>query len=148
MDIIVDIDGTLADCTHRLRHIQSEPKDWNAFFEACGDDAPIHTVINMVRGLARVSPNRVVFCTGRPERTRHKTVAWLSDWLDWDRAAIDIYMRPDETHAPDNVVKRKILEKIRADGFNPVLAIEDRQQVVDMWRSEGLVCAQVAVGDF
>lgn len=32
---VFDIDGTLADLTHRLHHIQKQPKDWDAFFDAC-----------------------------------------------------------------------------------------------------------------
>ena len=29
---IFDIDGTLADASHRLHHIQNGNKDWDAFF--------------------------------------------------------------------------------------------------------------------
>ena len=31
---IVDIDGVVADVRHRLVHVQSRPKDWDAFFDA------------------------------------------------------------------------------------------------------------------
>lgn len=34
MFIVFDLDGTLADCEHRIHHITKEPKDWRAFFEA------------------------------------------------------------------------------------------------------------------
>ncbi len=36
---------------------------------------------------------------------------------------------------------------MRHDGFDPKLAIDDRRRVVEMWRSQGLVCAQVAEGE-
>lgn len=146
MDIIVDIDGTLADCTHRLHHIQKQPKDWDAFFAATAGDTPILPVLEIVDGLARME-HRIIFCSGRPERTREATEKWLFLMLDY--ASIDrLYMRPDDNHSDDDTLKRWLLEKIRADGFNPVLAIEDRKRVVEMWRSEGLICAQVAEGDF
>jgi hypothetical protein len=45
-------------------------------------------------------------------------------------------------------VKRELLARIRSDGFDPAVAIDDRQRVVQMWRREGLVCAQVAEGNF
>ena len=33
MDVVVDLDGTLADCTHRLHHIRGRRrKNWDAFF--------------------------------------------------------------------------------------------------------------------
>ena len=38
---IFDLDGTLADCAHRLHHIQKEQKDWKAFFAAVGADIVI-----------------------------------------------------------------------------------------------------------
>ncbi len=36
--VIFDIDGTLADCSHRLHHIQKDPADWDGFYEACEDE--------------------------------------------------------------------------------------------------------------
>jgi len=36
MIYIFDIDGTLADVSHRLHYITGETKDWDAFFAACG----------------------------------------------------------------------------------------------------------------
>lgn len=145
MDIIVDIDGTLADCTHRLHHIQKQPKDWDAFFAACSEDAPIVPVLRMVKALDKV--HRIVFCSGRPEKWREDTERWLARHgvVEYRRP---MFMRPDGWHADDDTVKRVLLEKIREAGYNPELAIEDRKRVVDMWRSEGIICAQVAEGDF
>jgi hypothetical protein len=57
-------------------------------------------------------------------------------------------MRSDKDRRADDIVKRELLARMRADQFNPALAIDDRRRVVDMWRAEGLVCAQVAEGDF
>src|ERR1700722_7920995 len=34
--VIVDMDGTLSDATHRLRFIKEKPKDWEKFFDLCG----------------------------------------------------------------------------------------------------------------
>lgn len=44
---IFDIDGTIADCSHRLHFITGEHKNWDAFYDACLDDAPINDVIKM-----------------------------------------------------------------------------------------------------
>lgn len=49
MDIIFDIDGTLADCSHRLHWIQSKPKNWNAFF--AGMAAPEEDLVVVVNHL-------------------------------------------------------------------------------------------------
>ncbi len=45
---VVDIDGVLADATHRQHHLEGRPKDWDAFFAAVGEDPPIP------RGIARL----------------------------------------------------------------------------------------------
>lgn len=98
MDIIVDIDGTLADCTHRLHHIQKRPKDWDAFFAATADDRPIMPVVVMVSCL-RVNPaNRLIYCSGRPERTRAATVDWLRRHC---LSTAPLYMRADGDHQDD-----------------------------------------------
>ena len=59
-----------------------------------------------------------------------------------------IYMRGDTDFRPDDELKKGFLDKMRKDGFNPVMAVDDRQQVVDMWRRRGLTCFQVAEGNF
>jgi hypothetical protein len=59
-----------------------------------------------------------------------------------------LYMRSDNDYRADFIVKEELLAQLRADGYNPVMAFDDRQQVVDMWRENGLICAQVAKGDF
>lgn len=58
---LFDIDGTLSDLTHRLHHIQKEPKDWNAFFDGCGDDAPIKHIVNLAISLDDAEGPDVVF---------------------------------------------------------------------------------------
>lgn len=147
MDILVDIDGTIADCSHRLHWITTpnRKKDWDAFFAACHDDRPIMPVIAMVSCMRAHPGNRLIFCSGRPERTREATRSWLRrHCLPME----PLYMRGDHDRRDDDILKRELLARIRADGFDPVLAIDDRKRVVDMWRAEGLICAQVAAGEF
>lgn len=145
MDVIVDLDGTLADCTHRLHHIRGRGrKNRDAFFAGCHLDRPNDVVVALVHAL--VKEHRVIYCSGRPERTRRATEQWLADHVGI--AAPRLYMRGDHDRRADDIVKRELLHRIRADGFDPRLAIDDRSRVVQMWRSEGLVCAQVAEGDF
>lgn len=147
---LFDIDGTLADLTHRLHHISGEfddhgmtkPKDWNSFFDACGDDAPICHMIDLCRTLATHAS--VIFVSGRSDRTRHVTQKWLAV----NGLFGDIYMRKDGDHRPDHIVKAELLDKIVADGKRPIMAFDDRDQVVKMWRARGIPCAQVADGNF
>lgn len=75
-----DIDGTLADPSHRLHHIQKRPKDWDSFFAAVADDIPIEHMRDLCRFLQlTIVGTKVVFLSGRPERTRFDTQRWLAD---------------------------------------------------------------------
>jgi hypothetical protein len=47
----------------------------------------------------------------------------------------------------DHIVKEEMLARIRTDGFEPLAAIDDRKQIVDMWRRNGLLCFQVAASE-
>lgn len=146
MDVIVDIDGTLADCTHRLHHIQKQPKDWDAFFAGCVDDAPIGPIVELVESLAKAG-HRIIFCSGRSDRVRAETKEWLRVNFDYLYPQ-HLFMRKDGDHRPDNQVKKGLLADMRAAYLSPVMAIEDRAQVVKLWRDEGLICLQVAEGNF
>ena len=143
MKIAFDIDGTLADCTHRRHFVESKPKDWDAFFAACIDDMPILVAIEMLDALDRVGWHSIAFFTGRPERTRVATEAWLLKHCGTSAASNVIYMRENGDRRDDSIVKAEFLRY-----FVPDLIFDDRKRVVDMWRAQGIICYQVAPGDF
>lgn len=139
---IFDLDGTQADLSHRLHHIQQGRYDHDAFMAGIPDDLPIWPVIELAR--ACDAHAGVICTTGRPENTRASTESWLQRYDSPFRA---LYMRADGDTRPDHVVKRQMLEAIRADGYEIIAVIDDRQSVVDMWREEGLTCLQCAAPD-
>jgi phosphoglycolate phosphatase-like HAD superfamily hydrolase len=145
---IFDLDGTLADCSHRLHFIKKDPKDWDAFYAAMVDDPPVEAVMALCRSVALYSdpyrPIGVVVCTGRPERYRRETQIWLIKQFIPVR---EIHMRQDGDRRDDPIIKREMLAEIRKR-YRPILAVEDRTRVVAMWRAEGLTCLQCAPGDF
>jgi hypothetical protein len=57
-------------------------------------------------------------------------------------------MRPENDQRKDTVVKDEIYENHIKGRYNVLLIADDRQSVVDMWRSKGMKVAQVAYGDF
>jgi hypothetical protein len=149
--IICDIDGTIADCTHRLHHITGETKDWDAFYNACAGDAPIHKVIDILEALIGSDHEvSVVFISGRRESCRKATAAWL-DRVSDVLGSIEywIHLRADGDRRPDHIVKRELFEALPDEMRADVMCVlEDRSAVVEMWRSIGLTCLQVAKGDF
>lgn len=141
---IFDIDGTLADCSHRLPHIQKQPKDWRAFFAAVEHDAPIPHIIELACDLDAAG-REIVYVSGRSDECRHATVQWLK------RHGLPLgtlYMRKEGDHRNDDIVKAEILAELREQDYQPVMAFDDRNRVVEQWRRNGVPCAQVADGDF
>ena len=145
MIYIFDIDGTLADNSHRLHFIQGEVKDWEGFHTAQGDDMPIWEVITVARALAKAG-HGIVYSTGRMEKGRAVTQAWLNKYRVPHGP---IFMRKDGDHREDYVVKEELLGYIK--GVYPLAiggAFEDRQQMANMYRAKGIRVFQVAKGDY
>lgn len=140
--IICDLDGTLADCRHRLHHVlPGGPMNWTAFHDELHLDPVIEPVKKIVN--SAWTGDNVILTTGRPESHRELTEQWLRDNdVNYD----ELYMRPTGDTRPDAVVKREMLDAILADGYEPFIAIDDRPSVVQVWRDAGIVCLQAAPG--
>lgn len=153
MDVIFDIDSTLANCSHRLHFIQSKPKNWKAFFAGMEYDKPIDATVEVLRCLAMAeddygTQHRIIFCTGRPSSHEAMTRQWLVKHIgDWTEDC-PLFMRESGDYRPDYEVKQDLLAVMYEHGFDPKIAFEDRDQVVDMWRRNGIMCYQVAAGAY
>lgn len=137
--IIIDVDGTLALMNGR------SPYE----YDKCDTDLPNWPVVETVNDLMeanRTRERRFLFVSGREDSVYRKTLGWLNDHLI---AYPDgLYMRQEGDHRKDYVVKREIYESRIKSQYNVEFVIDDRKQVVDMWRSLGLTVFQVAEGDF
>ena len=118
-DILVDIDGTVANCEHRLHHIREKPKNFRKFMEACPDDTIIEPVRDILRDLDQFSHNRLVFCTGRSDLYRKETEDWIHAA---DLSSDAIYMRTQGDYRHDDIVKSELIDQIITDGYKPVIA--------------------------
>jgi hydroxymethylpyrimidine pyrophosphatase-like HAD family hydrolase len=146
MIYIFDIDGTLADLSHRLHFIQQKPADWDAFFAACPSDVPIPEVTAILRSL-RLAGHTVVLCSGRSDAVRIQTQHWMREL---EIGFSGLYMRKAGDHREDSVIKAELLDQILKDWSGQDIGgvFEDRQQVVAMYRAKGLRVFQVAEGKF
>lgn len=141
--VIVDIDGTCSDPSHRLHHIKDSPKNWDAFHDEVGGDACHEDVRLLVWALS--NPSGIIYMSGRMERCRADTLSWLAKH---GFPLAPLHMRPDGDYRQDYVVKSELADTLGLSGDTVWLALDDRQQVVDMWRARGIRCLQVAKGDF
>ena len=145
--VVFDVDGTLAHFdAERLGHlVHGQEKQWDAFHAAMATAEQIAPVAHLLRRL-KDAGETIVICSGRPEGWSQHTV----DWLEKNGLPFDaMYLRPhgwDAASDPD--VKRELLSRMRKDGFEPWIVVDDRSSVVEAWRNEGLICLQCAKGDF
>lgn len=142
---VFDLDGTLADCQHRVPLIDGSDDGYRAFFAACHADAPIPHVIDIMRDLIAAGHN-VEIWSGRSDECEAMTQAWLAaQGLD---PLLLTFMRRAGDKRPDDVVKRQMLRRAAKLGKRPDVVFDDRDRVVAMWRAAGIPCLQVAPGDF
>ena len=144
MDYVFDIDGTLADITHRRKYVASKPKNWKAFNAGMSLDVPNVPVVQMCK-LLHTQGHTIVLCSGRGSEQRGVTETWLAKHGILYHA---LYMRAEKDYRADYIVKEELLDQLLNDGYNPITVFDDRDQVVEMWRRRGLTCFQVAPGNF
>lgn len=137
--VVFDMDGVLSNASDRQHHIAN--RDWNAFFEACGDDEVIH---ELARLLSLLSPElHVVLLTARPLRVRPQTLEWLDrHQLRWDL----LCMREDHSGLEAREFKLRTVGELRAHGFDLQLAFEDDRKNADMFHAEGIPCVYIHSG--
>ena len=136
-----DLDGVLSDAASRQHYIEAGRRDWNSFFEACGDDPLIEEVACLLHLLdARL---QIILLTGRPLRVQPQTVAWLKRYdLRWDL----LIMRDYGDYAAAREFKRWTVSDLRHYGFDLRLAFEDDRRNLEMFRSEGIPCVYIHSG--
>ena len=144
--IVVDIDGTIAKVGDRLKYLQQEKKDWDAFYEHCDEDEPIDEMCQLVADLF-VLGRDIVFCTGRRESVREKTKNWLTQNVisTYDD---ELLMRKDGDWRHDTEVKPELLQKAGITPDDVYIILEDRDSMVAKWRELGYRCLQVNDGNF
>jgi 3-deoxy-D-manno-octulosonate 8-phosphate phosphatase KdsC-like HAD superfamily phosphatase len=132
--VMVDVDGTLAD----MRGVRT-PYEW----KKVGNDKGHMDIIELVQEL--YENYQIIIMTGRDGVCEMET----RKWLDLFKVPYDHYfMRPPNNFEADSIIKARIyMDEIRPK-YQVAFILDDRNQVVNMWRAIGLRCLQVAPGDF
>ncbi|GHJ95988.1 hypothetical protein SNE510_55070 [Streptomyces sp. NE5-10] len=117
---VFDLDGTLADTAHRQHHLERRPRDWDGFFGAAPDDPPLIEGVTLCRSAAEEC--EVVYLTGRPERCRRDTLAWLAAQ---GLPEGPLHMRRHRDFRPARVTKVEILRRLGAGRAVRMLVDDD-----------------------
>ena len=138
--IIADLDGTV--CLHDGRN----PYDLTRVSE----DIPNYPLVQFLKEL--ICNKHIIFLSGREEtnQCRQDTINWLTENIcspdfgyKWE-----LLMRDKNNFEPDEIIKERIFHKEIEPKYNVLAIFDDRDKVVKMWRSLGLLCNQVYWGNF
>lgn len=150
--IVFDIDGVLADCSHRLKYIQGKDKDYEKFYsdEEIMKDKIIEAgrkIVDMLYNLYTMEDfyrptefyGKIILLTGRSEICEETTRIWVSKNIFKDLSLYSIIMRPKNDWRPAHEVKESLIEK--HIGFENILfAFDDDDQVNEMYKKHGVMC--------
>ena len=143
MLIVVDLDGTLCDISKRREYVTQSPKDWKMFFKKMVDDIPNQWCLEIVNRF--VKDHQILLVTGRPREYEKATREWLATWnIQFDQ----LFMREEGDFRVDHIIKQEIYDRHIRERGRVLFVLDDRQQVVDMWRRNGVVCLQCDDGNF
>lgn len=137
--IVCDLDGTLALLNGR------DPYDAST----CENDLLNEPIADIIEFYKKKSFH-IIFVSGRMDTYKSETMAWLvKHFIDRvENFGYILHMRREGDMRKDAVIKREIYDGHINGVFNVYFVLDDRNQVVEMWRSLGLTCLQVAEGDF
>ena len=139
--VVFDLDGVLSDAVGRQHYLERPFRDWESFFEACGDDPLIDEVARLLEVIG--PDHRVVLLTARPIRVQPQTLGWLDRYqLRWDL----LIMRDYGDYGASREFKRRTVYELRSYGFDLRLAFEDDRRNYDMFHSEGVPCVYIHSG--
>lgn len=132
--VVIDLDGTLA--------LFGDKNPYERDFINDLVNEPVKIVLAQLRDFWDAL---VIICSGRDEKYRKETEEWLKNRvITYHR----LYMRKTNDKRKDSIIKKEIYDEFIKDKYNVKIVLDDRDQVVDFWRSEGLTVFQVAEGDF
>lgn len=156
--IMCDLDGTLAIINGRSPY---DATDCDV------KDKPNVAVIECVLSMYNAGYD-IVFMSGRDDRYRPETIRFIEKHCGfmveasfpdkghrWEPIKYELFMRGQTNSEPDkhdqrsdNVVKGELYDRFVKDKYDVLFVLDDRSQVVRLWRDIGLTTFQVNDGDF
>ena len=144
--VIFDVDGTLMDIRERRKFVEQKPKDWDSFNEPKNVmmDKPFDTVFLLAKTLQEAGFG-IILSSGRKKNLESITLHQVREQGLFPEMW---FFRSETDFRPDSELKASHLTKIRGEGIEPVMAFDDRDSVVDFWRSQGIKTFQPERGNF
>jgi hypothetical protein len=88
---------------------------------------------------------QIIYLSGREDKFRTQTESFLRQN---HCPPGPLFMRTAGDYRKDAIIKTEIFDSEVRNKYRVRFVLDDRNQVVEMWRKMGLVCLQVADGAF
>lgn len=132
--VICDLDGTIA------IHNGRSPYE----FQKCDTDVVNRAVFSVLWAMNDQGVG-IVYLSGRDDIVFDKTQEWLKN--NGCPGGL-LYMRKTGDNRKDCIMKAELFDKEIRGKFRVLFCLDDRDQVVKLWRDMGLACFQVNYGAF
>ena len=130
--ILCDIDGTIADNSHR-QFLLKNNNNWDKFFLEMKNDLPIYPVINKVIDEFR-DGKEIIFLTGRPSNYEKETNEWLKKYFTFEYKLV---MRRENDRRNKLIVKKELfLNNFSVNEIDYV--IDNDSELLHQWKELGL----------
>lgn len=137
--IICDLDNTLTDSKHRSYLVEGNPRQWDKFFELAKND-PINIWCLELINAMKKQDYEIIFVTGRPIHCMRDTIVWLKDKANYDVAIyFNLFMRKEGDRRKDHIIKEEIYEEFIKPHYEIIFAIDDKNNIVNMWKKHGIM---------
>lgn len=130
--VICDLDGTLA--------LFGTANPYERDFSKDEVNMRVYELLNRLK-----EDRTIIILSGRKDTFREVTEKWLREHAIPHDA---LFMRKGDDNRKDFIIKRELYEAQIKGKYNVFCVFDDRDQVVELWRNLGLICFQVAEGDF
>jgi len=143
--IIMDLEGTLTDCSHRIHYYVDKNYDkWNSLFSA---DTPNKYMLRIIRESIKLD-KKIIICTAKSAECAESVYDWLRTYHCWENgpsilSIIDsIYFRKKDDRRISVTVKEEMLWKIMKK-WSVTFAYDDRLGNCEMYISNGIPTRQI-----
>jgi hypothetical protein len=152
LGVIWDLDNCLTDDRARISRIdwsQTDPeRRYSPYHEGCENDPPNSLGVAAFYAWhngSRATESVPIIFTARPEKHRDGTNRWIERYLHPLSQAV-IIMRQDGVHKTSADLKRDMLYqcRIQLSDVSLMFAFDDRAEIVEMYRREGLIACMLA----
>jgi predicted kinase len=133
--IICDLDGTLALLNGRSPYDAS----------TCEKDTCNEPIRNILEVYYRFMQWQIIYLSGREDKFRTQTESFLRQN---HCPPGPLHMRTAGDYRKDAIIKTEIFDSNIRKKYRVRFVLDDRNQVVEMWRKMGLTCLQCAEGNF